>query len=291
MSGILFDPESAKRIANATRGWEREQGAEPPIGYQPNDYGRLMMVQTGTLPSGYTGAMAVHGNVIEKTPAGLIRVIAPIWIKDLNNGALAANTIYYGRIGGSFTQDYTVNGTTTPTTLGLYLVQVGSGGGGGAGIGAGSFISGKTGVAQDGTYATIEYRDNNNNLIVYKILNVLPTAWQLHTVQRYASAIVVDPVAKTSNLVFYTPVAFMAECKKTSLYNAVTVDGDHPVNDPLWLMQHFAVSGHFNALLFDLGQPGFPPVIGMVTNVNWMNGIGTNPFWPDGSAPVSGGAT
>ena len=124
-NGIVFDRDSARRIANATRGYEQEQSAPESVNYQENgSYGRMMLVRTDSiLPSGYTGLMAALGSIIEKLPSGQINIISKVWIKDQNNGTLLANTIYQARLGGTYTQDITTNGITAPTTLGLYLVQ------------------------------------------------------------------------------------------------------------------------------------------------------------------------
>lgn len=124
-NGIVFDRDSSRRIANATRGYEQEQSAPEPVNYQVDgSYGRIMLVRTDSiLPSGYTGLMAAPGSIIEKLPSGQINIISKVWIKDQNNGTLSANTIYQARLGGTFTQDITTNGITAPTTLGLYLVQ------------------------------------------------------------------------------------------------------------------------------------------------------------------------
>lgn len=124
-SGIAFTPDSARRIANATRGYEQEQGAPEPVTYQADgSYGRMMLVQTAsTLPANYTGLMAVQANIVEKLPNNTVNVISNVWVKDLNNQLLSANTIYNARLCGEWTQNIIVNGIVTPTTYGLYVVQ------------------------------------------------------------------------------------------------------------------------------------------------------------------------
>jgi hypothetical protein len=56
----------------------------------------------------------------------------------------------------------------------------------------------------------------------------------------------------------------------------------------LFLSRNFSNYNTFNALLFDMGQPGFAPSIGMVTNTNWQYGTGDNPFYPYGTDPYRG---
>ena len=131
MSGGYFSDDSARRISNSVRYTELLQGIpDASQGYAANPGGQVCLVRTGTaLPSGYTGSMAVLGDVIEKQPDGTINTIGQAWIRDINGGTLSANTIYQARIGGTWTQDVTTNGIVKPTTLGLYLVQNSGGGG------------------------------------------------------------------------------------------------------------------------------------------------------------------
>jgi hypothetical protein len=129
MSGIVFDLDSARRIATATRGYEQSLSAPEPTTYQTDgSYGRMMLVQTDVLPAGYTGDLAALGSVVEKSPDGKIHSICPAWIKDVNGKALSANTTYQARYSGALKQDAVVNGTTIQKELGLYLVQVTGGG-------------------------------------------------------------------------------------------------------------------------------------------------------------------
>jgi len=76
-----------------------------------------------TLPVGYTGSMAVQGEIVEQKQDGTYVPQMPIWIRDQNGSMLNSNTIYQARVGGTWTQDVTINGILAPTTLGLYLVQ------------------------------------------------------------------------------------------------------------------------------------------------------------------------
>ena len=124
-NGIVFDRDSSRRIANATRGYEQEQSAPEPVNYQVDgSYGRIMLVQTAsTLPTNYTGLIAVEANIVEKLPNNNVNVISNVWVKDLNNQLLSANTIYKARFSGEWTQNIIKNGITVPTTLGLYVVQ------------------------------------------------------------------------------------------------------------------------------------------------------------------------
>lgn len=123
----VFSESAASRIGAATRWAELQQGI-PQDGYGSSPGNGLSLVRTGTtLPAGYTGSMAVLGDVVEKQPDGTVTVIGAVWIKDINGGTLSVNTIYQARVGGTYTQDVTANGIVTPTTLGLYLVQ-GAGG-------------------------------------------------------------------------------------------------------------------------------------------------------------------
>ena len=120
----VFAESAATRIGAATRWAELQQGI-PQDGYGSSPGNGLCLVRTRTtLPAGYTGAMAALGDVIEKQPDGTVTVIGTAWIKDQNGGTLSPNTIYQARIGGTWTQDVTTNTIVTPTTLGLYLVQM-----------------------------------------------------------------------------------------------------------------------------------------------------------------------
>lgn len=120
----VFSESAATRIGAATRWAELQQGI-PQDGYGSSPGNGICLVRTGTtLPAGYTGSMAVLGDVVEKKPDGTVIALGKVWIKDINSGTLSANTIYQARVGGTYTQDITVNGIVTPTTLGLYLVQL-----------------------------------------------------------------------------------------------------------------------------------------------------------------------
>jgi len=126
MSGTTFTYPLAKRIVSSTKWTEEQRGIIPeietPIIINGNQ--DLLVRTNSTLPLGYTGAMAVQGEIVEQKQDGTYVPQMPIWIRDQNGGMLSANTIYQARIGGTWTQDVTTNGIVTPTTLGLYLVQM-----------------------------------------------------------------------------------------------------------------------------------------------------------------------
>ena len=125
MSGTTFTYPLAKRIVSSTKWTEEQRGIIPeietPIILNGNQ--DLLVRTSSTLPVGYTGAMAVQGEIVEQKQDGTYVPQMPIWIRDQNGGTLSANTIYQARVGGTWTQDVTTNGITVPTTLGLYLVQ------------------------------------------------------------------------------------------------------------------------------------------------------------------------
>jgi hypothetical protein len=125
-SGIAFTPDSARRIANATRGWEQQQGAPEPTTYEADSsYGRMMLVRTDpSFPTNYSGDMAAGAAIIEKLADGTVKVITTVWLKDLNNAALKPSTIYQARLSGTYTQEVIVNGISTFKTFALYLVQL-----------------------------------------------------------------------------------------------------------------------------------------------------------------------
>ena len=283
----VFTESAATRIGAATRWAELQQGI-PQDGYGSSPGNGICLVRTRTtLPAGYTGAMAALGDVIEKQPDGTVTVIGAAWIKDQNGGTLSANTIYQARVGGTWTQDVTTNGITAPTTLGLYLVQAGAAGSG-SNLGPGSFISGNVGTNYNGSAAVLYFYNSQNFAITYTLLNVSAKSWQITTVRRFGVATVVDPVKQTANIVFFSPIVFFAECIKTTGIPIMTYLTNIEVLDPLYLSRNFSLYGSFNALLFDMGQPGFPPIIGMVTNSNWQYGTGLNPFYPYGTDPFRG---
>jgi hypothetical protein len=290
-----FDEDSAKRIAQSVRYTERLQGvpsSDPNENYGAAIGGQISLVQTdATLPAGYNGAMGAPGQVVEKQADGTINKLGAIWLKDQNGGTLSASTIYQARIGGTWTQDVTTNGIVKPTTLGLYLVQAGAAGSG-SNLGPGSFISGNVGPNYNGSAAVLYFYNSQNFAITYTLLNVSAKSWQITTVRRFGVATVVDPVKQTANIVFFSPIVFFAECIKTTAYNSnngiMTVPTSIEVIDPLYLSIKFSYYNNFNALLFDMGQPGFPPSIGMVTNSGWQYGSGVNPFYPYGTDPFHG---
>lgn len=124
-NGIVFDQDSARRIANATRGYEQEQSAPESVNYQ-NDgsYGRTMLVRTdSSFPINYSGNRAAGGAVVEKLADGSVKVIATAWVKDLNNTKLKPYFIYQARFSGVYTQDVLVDGVTVLKTFALYIVQ------------------------------------------------------------------------------------------------------------------------------------------------------------------------
>ena len=287
----VFSESAATRIGAATRWAELQQGI-PQDGYGSSPGNGLCLVRTRTtLPAGYTGAMAALGDVIEKQPDGTVTVIGAAWIKDQNGGTLSANTIYQARVGGTYTQEITTNGIVKPTTLGLYLVQAGAAGSG-SNLGPGSFISGNVGPNYNGSAAVLYFYNSQNFAITYTLLNVSAKSWQITTVMRFGFATVVDPVKQTANIVFFSPIVFFAECIKNTVgrdnVGIITYPTNIEVLDPLYLSRNFSLNGNFNALLFDMGQPGFPPSIGMVTNSNWQYGTGLNPFYPYGTDPFRG---
>lgn len=123
-----FDSDSAKRISRSVLYTERLQGipsTDPNENYAANTSSMCLVRTATTLPAGYSGTMAALGDVVEKQPDGTVTTLGAVWIKDINGGALSANTIYQARLGGTYAQDLTVNGATSSTTLGLYLVQMG----------------------------------------------------------------------------------------------------------------------------------------------------------------------
>jgi len=130
MSGTTFTYPMAKRIVSSTKWTEQQRGIIPeietPIILNGNQ--DLLVRTSSTLPVGYTGAMAVQGEIVEQNQNGTYLPQMPIWIRDQNGGMLNSDTIYQARIGGTWTQDVTTNGIVKPTTLGLYLVQAGGAG-------------------------------------------------------------------------------------------------------------------------------------------------------------------
>jgi hypothetical protein len=125
MSGIVFEPDSARRIAAATRGYEQSLSAPEPVTYEAdNSYGRMMLVRTDpSFPTNYSGDMAAGAAIIEKRADGTVKVITTVWLKDLNNALLKPSTIYQARLSGTYTQEVIVNGIPTLKTFALYLVQ------------------------------------------------------------------------------------------------------------------------------------------------------------------------
>jgi hypothetical protein len=125
MSGIVFEPDSARRIAAATRGYEQSLSAPEPTTYEADgSYGRMMLVRTdSSFPTDYTGYKAAGGAVIEKRADGSVKVIATAWLKDSNNNKLKPGFIYQARLSGVYTQNVLINGIETPKTFALYIVQ------------------------------------------------------------------------------------------------------------------------------------------------------------------------
>jgi len=125
MSGTAFTYPLAKRIVSSTKWTEEQRGIIPDIESPSyfNGNQQLLVRTNSTLPSGYTGAMAVQGEIVDQNQDGTYSKKMPVWIRDQNGGTLSANTIYQGITAGNYTQDITTNGITVPTTLGLYLVQ------------------------------------------------------------------------------------------------------------------------------------------------------------------------
>lgn len=129
MSGVGFTYPFAKRVSSATKWVEGQRGIlEPEEPTAIDAYKEILVRTIATLPPGYTGTMAAQAEIVDRAEDGTIIARMPVWVKDINGGTLSANTIYQARVGGTYTQDITVNGIVTPTTLGLYLVQaIGSG--------------------------------------------------------------------------------------------------------------------------------------------------------------------
>jgi hypothetical protein len=125
MSGTTFTYPLAKRIVSSTKWTEEQRGIIPeietPIILNGNQ--DLLVRTSSTLPVGYTGAMAVQGEIVEQKQDGTYVPQMPIWIRDQNSGTLSPSTIYQARVGGTWTENLTINGILAPTTLGLYLVQ------------------------------------------------------------------------------------------------------------------------------------------------------------------------
>ena len=125
MSGTAFTYPLAKRIVSSTKWTEEQRGIIPDIESPSyfNGNQQLLLRTNSTLPSGYTGTMAVQGEIVDQNQDGTYSKKMPVWIRDQNGGTLSANTIYQGISAGTYTQDITTNGITVPTTLGLYVVQ------------------------------------------------------------------------------------------------------------------------------------------------------------------------
>jgi hypothetical protein len=128
MSGTAFTYPLAKRIVSSTKWTEEQRGIIPDIESPSyfNENQQLLVRTNSTLPSGYTGTMAVQGEIVDQNQDGTYSKKMPVWIRDQNGGTLSANTIYQGITAGTYTQNITTNGITVSTTLGLYLVQVSS---------------------------------------------------------------------------------------------------------------------------------------------------------------------
>jgi hypothetical protein len=261
-----FDIDSAKRIAQSVRYTERLQGVpstDPNENYGAAIGGQICLVRTdATLPPGYTGAMAAPGQVVEKQPDGTINKLGAIWIKDINGGALSANTNYMARIGGTWTQGVTTNDvatnavTTTSTTLGLYLVQMPGGSGGS--ISVSQFVSGKI------QGASLVWQDAQGANVIFTLSNVSASSWQVTVALRYGTAFVLDATAKTARLIFYTPVVFLDHCQKIPGSGLYIASKGIYASDLIGLTAKIADYGGFNALLYDMGQPGLDPSIGAI---------------------------
>lgn len=119
-----FTQDGAKRIVNAVRQWEQDNGqvserqpvskpATPPV----------MLVKTpSSLPGGYTGSTALDGTVVEWVTgtAAFTTIASSVWIKSLNGESLAAGTVYNARFNGTYAQ--------SGTTKSLFLVEASSSG-------------------------------------------------------------------------------------------------------------------------------------------------------------------
>lgn len=114
-----FTQDGARRIVNAVRQWEQDNGqiaerqpvakpATPPV----------MLVKTpASLPGGYSGSTALDGTVVEWVTgtAAFTTIASSVWIKSLNGEALAAGTVYNARFNGTYAQ--------SGTTKSLFMVE------------------------------------------------------------------------------------------------------------------------------------------------------------------------
>jgi hypothetical protein len=283
-----FSEDSAKRIAQSVRYTERLQGVpstDPNENYGAAIGNQICLVQTdATLPAGYSGAMGAPGQVIEKQADGTINKLGAIWIKDQNGGTLSPNTIYQARIGGTWTQDVTINGIVKPTTLGLYLVQAASTG---SGITIGSSISGRIQVDYNAP--------NNSNRPVlmsavlpdgsmqsFTLLNAYPD-WRFgeSTISAHGMAIVTDPLKRTAQLSTVFPFLVQGECEKDYLGNIIwrgVYRNPYPVFDPLKLTIKFG--SYFYGIMIAPCSFTSPPFLWlyMATSYGWQTGQYKDPW-------------
>ena len=127
----VFSESAATRIGAATRWAELQQGI-PQDGYGSSPGNASVLVKTGSiLPQGYNGLQAVLGNLIEKNQSDFIRggtsptLIAPCWIKDVNDSKLGLNFQSTGRYAGTLTQTFVnAQGVAQDLTLPIYMVSV-----------------------------------------------------------------------------------------------------------------------------------------------------------------------
>jgi len=286
MSGTTFTYPLAKRIVSSTKWTEEQRGIIPEIETPiiVNGNQDLLVRTSSTLPVGYTGAMAVQGEIVEQNQNGTYLPQMPIWIRDQNGGMLNSNTIYQARVGGTWTQNVTINGILAPTTLGLYLVQAASTG---SGLTIGSSISGRIQVDYNAP--------NNSNRPVlmsatlpdgsmqsFTILNVGPD-WRFgeSTISAHGMAIVTDPLKRTAQLSTVFPFLVQGECEKDYLGNIIwrgAYRNPYPVFDPLKLTTK--LGGYFYGIMIAPCSFTSPPTLWlyMATVYGWQTGQYSHPW-------------
>lgn len=282
----LFTESAAARVGAATRWAELQQGI-PQDGYGSSPGNGLCLVRTRTtLPPGYTGSMAVLGDVVEKQPDGTINSLGGVWIKDINGGTLSANTIYQARVGGTYAQDLTTNGITASTTLGLYLVQ--TAGSGGSGIVTGSCVSGRiqvdTSYPNDGKQPVLMSAILPNGLSAsFTLLNASGWDWRFgeSTISVHGMAIVTDPVKRTAQLSTVFPFLVQGECEKDYYGNVIwrgAYRNPYPVFDPLKLTTKLGT--YFYGIMLAPCSFTSPPFLWlyMATSYGWPTGQFSHPW-------------
>ena len=114
-----FTQDGAKRIVNAVRQWEQDNGqiAERQPVSKPSTPPVMLVKTPSSLPGGYTGSTALDGTVVEWVTgtSAFTTIASSVWIKSLNGEALAAGTVYNARFNGTFAQ--------SGTTKSLFMVE------------------------------------------------------------------------------------------------------------------------------------------------------------------------